>query len=98
MVPRKQQFVITKVNNHSERVCKVAGKEKNLVMLGGRRDYKGLDKSISGNTATISSEKGLVLDAAYMRQNITTIRSLPLGAGLGLDTNGTVKVFGGVEF
>lgn len=95
VVPRKQQHLITEVKTHTERVCKVSGKEKNLLMVGGRRDHKGLDTRVVGKTATVESEKGLVLDAAYMRQNILNTN---LGVGAGVDTNGTLKGMIGVEF
>lgn len=95
VVPRKQQHLITEVKTHTERVCKVSGKEKNLLMVGGRRDHKDLDIRVNGKTATVESEKGLVLDAAYMRQNIFNTN---LGVGAGIDTNGTLKGIIGVEF
>lgn len=95
VVPRKQQHLITEITTHTERVCKVSGKEKNLLMLGGRRDHKNLDVRVNGKTATVESEKGLVLDAAYMRQNIFNTN---LGVGAGVDTNGTLKGIVGIEF
>lgn len=95
VVPRKQQHLVTEVKTHTERVCKVSGKEKNLLMVGGRRDHKDLDTRVVGNTATVESEKGLVLDAAYMRQNIFDSK---LGVGAGVDTNGTLRGVIGVEF
>lgn len=95
VVPRKQQHLITEITTHTERVCKVSGKEKNLLMVGGRRDHKNLDVRTNGKTAIVESEKGLVLDAAYMRQNIFDTR---LGIGAGVDTNGTIKGMVGVEF
>lgn len=95
VVPRKQQHLITEVKTHTERICKVSGKEKNLLMVGGRRDHKDLDIKVSGKTVTVESEKGLVLDAAYMRQNIFDTN---LGVGAGVDTNGTLKGMIGLEF
>ena len=95
VVPRKQQHLITEVKTHTERVCKVSGKEKNLLMVGGRRDHKNLDTRVNGKTVTVESEKGLVLDAAYMRQNIFDTN---LGVGAGVDTNGVVKGLVGFEF
>jgi hypothetical protein len=95
VVQRKQQHFITEVKTHTERVCKVSGKEKNLLMVGGRRDHKNLDLRVNGKTATVESEKGLVLDAAYLRQNIFDTN---LGVGAGVDTNGTLKGIVGIEF
>jgi hypothetical protein len=95
VVPRKQQFIVTETNKHTERLCKVNGKQKNLLLIGGRRDHKDLDVRVNGNMATVSSEKGLVLDAGYMLQNIN---DSTIGLGIGIDTNGTLKGLVGVEF
>lgn len=95
VVPRKQQLLITEVKTHTERVCKVSGKEKNLLMLGGRRDHKDLESSVNGNVGKVISEKGLVLDASYLRQNIFDTN---LGVGAGVDSNGTLRGVIGVEF
>lgn len=95
VVPRKQQRIVTKVTEHTERTCKVAGKEKNLLMVGGRRDHKDIDTNVVGKTATVSSEKGLVVDATYMRQNVLDSK---LGVGAGIDSNGTLRGVVGVEF
>ena len=95
VVPRKQQHLITEVKTHTERVCKVSGKEKNLLMVGGRRDHQDLDIRVNGNTATVESQKGLVMDATYLRQNIFNTN---LGVGAGVDTNGTLRGVVGVEF
>lgn len=95
VVPRKQQRVVTKVVERTERVCKVASKEKNLLMLGGRRDHTDLDIAVNGNSATVKSQKGMVFDATYYRQNIG---NTPVGAGAGVDTNGTLRGVVGVEF
>lgn len=95
VVPRKQQRLVTKVKEHTERICKVSGKEKNLLMFGGRRDHKNLDTRVNGKTATVESEKGLVLDASYLRQNIFDSK---LGVGAGVDSNGTLRGIIGVEF
>lgn len=95
VVSRKQQFIVTKVKEHTERTCKVSGKEKNLLMFGGRRDHKDIDTNVVGKTATVSSEKGLVVDATYMRQNVLDSK---LGVGAGIDSNGTLRGVVGVEF
>lgn len=95
VVPRKQQRLVTKVKEYTERICKVSGKEKNLLMFGGRRDHKDLDTQVNGKTATVESEKGLVLDASYLRQNIFDSK---LGVGAGVDSNGTLRGIIGVEF
>jgi hypothetical protein len=93
IVPRKQQYIVTERIVHTDRLCKV--KDKNILMVGARRDHQDLDTRINGKTATVQSEKGLVLDAAFMRKNIS---DSALGLGIGIDTNGTLKGLVGVEF
>lgn len=95
VVPRKQQRLVTVVKYNTQRTCKVNTKDKNLLMVGGRRDHRDLDIRVNGKTATVESEKGLVLDAAYMRQNLF---DSALGIGAGIDTNGTLRGIIGVEF
>jgi hypothetical protein len=95
VVPRKQQYLVTETKEHTERVCKVSGKDNNLVSFGARRDHTGLNKSVNGSTGIVSSEKGLVIDAGYMRQNILDSN---LGLGGSIDTNGTLRGTLGVTF
>lgn len=94
VVPRKQQRLVTKVKEHTERTCK-AGEKKNLLFVGGRRDHVDLDQSVVGKTGVVTSEKGPVLDINYMRKNLG---NTPLGIGAGVDTNGVVRGMVGVEF
>jgi hypothetical protein len=95
VVPRKQQFIVTETSKHTQRVCKVSRDDKNLVIVGGRRDHTGLSKSINGNTGVLSSDRGLVMDAGYMRQNVFDSN---LGIGGSVDTNGTLRGTVGISF
>jgi hypothetical protein len=95
VVPRKQQFIVTETSKLSKQVCKVDVKDKNMVILGGRRDHTGLTKEVNGNVGVLSSERGAVFDAGYMRKNLF---GTPLGVGGSVDTNGTLRGTVGVEF
>lgn len=111
IVPRQQQFknkekvilervecepkVVTQVVTHTRTIVKKERDPRNLIMLGARYDYTHLDSSVSGSTATIEARRATVLDVSYMRRRLF---DSPVGAGLGIDTNGTPRVFGGVEF
>lgn len=68
--------------------------EKNLLMLGARHDHTDVSVRSDGKTAIVSSEKDVVLDLGYYRKKI--IKNV--GAGVGIDTNGTPKGMLGVEF
>jgi len=97
VVKRVQQFKVTERNVTQKVTCN-KDTQKNLLMLGGRKDHTDYDISSNGNSLTVQSDKKIVLDAAYMRQKLVHIKQLPIGAGLGIDTNGTVKGLVGVEF
>lgn len=87
--------VVTQVVTQTRTIVKKERDPRNLIMLGARYDYTHLDSSVSGNTATIEARRATVLDVSYMRRRLF---DSPVGAGLGIDTNGTPRVFGGVEF
>ncbi len=92
VVPRKQKVTDLKIVTEEHKLCR--DERKNLVTVGAREDFTGLTSESNSKSAKISSNTGLVLDATYMRENIVG----PVGAGLGLDTNGTPKAFLGLEF
>lgn len=113
VVPRQQQFknkekvilervecepkVVTQVVTRTliRNIVKKAHENKNLIMVGARYDYVGLDSSVNGSIATLEAKRGTVLDLSYMRRKILDSN---VGAGIGIDTNGTPRVFGGYEF
>lgn len=101
VVKRKQQFkvkervIVQRVECEPQIVIQKANERKNLVSLGVRKDYISLDKSISGNSATIRKEEGLVFDLSYFRRDILDSR---IGLGIGLDTNETLRGIIGLEF
>lgn len=104
IVKRKQQFKVKeKIIVSTEPVYIVkevtrvseAKQNKNLVMLGVRNDYAKVSQDVSGNTIRVYSEKELVFDLNYFRRMILDSR---FGAGLGLDTNGTLRGMLGLEF
>lgn len=93
VVPRKQQLMYTKVVSKSKSICEGG---KNLLMFGARKDYRSTSTQTSadGKTASVSTEKDLVPDASYMRRKLFG----PIGAGVGIDTNATPRVFFGTEW
>lgn len=102
IVKRKQQFKVKEVKTiapevvYFERIVEVKAKEKrNLVSLGLRSDYIGLDRSVTSNSATITKETGPVFDLNYFRRMMF---DSSLGLGIGIDTNRTIRGSVGVEF
>lgn len=103
VVKRKQQFkvkekVVTQpcepIKEYVE-VEKKVKENKNLVMLGVRYDYIDLDSKTEGNKTTLYSTKGPLFDLSYMRRKINDSN---FGAGLGIDTRVSPRVFLGYEF
>lgn len=101
VVPRKQQFKVRERTIVKKQECqpvvivKQAEEKKNLLAIGARRDHTDLDARVNGNVGTLSSEKGLVLDLSYTRQQIL---DTPFALGVGLDTNGVLRGLVGIEF
>lgn len=102
IVKRKQQFKVKEVKTiapeivYFDRIVEVKSKEnRNLVSLGLRNDYIGLDKSIGATSATITKETGPVFDLSYFRR---IIFDSSFGLGIGIDTNRTIRGSVGVEF
>lgn len=85
----------TKTINVKQSRVTVCGGEKNELVLGARKDHTTLSASSTSSSAVVRSEKGLVLDATYIRKDLF---KEGVGAGLGIDTNGTPKAVIGIEF
>lgn len=101
VVKRKQQFKIKEVKQPCEPVVqyveveKKVKENKNMVMLGVRYDYIDLESKVEGNKTTLYSTKGPVVDFSYMRRKVLDSN---FGAGLGIDTRVSPRVFLGYEF
>jgi hypothetical protein len=105
VVPRKQQFVVTQVTKNKVTNCstivekivkeKVENK-KNTVYTDVRKDHQDLKTEYNGNkSVSIESEKGIVPSINYYRREVF---DTPIGAGVGVDTNGTVRGALGIDF
>lgn len=98
VVPRVQKTVlgVNKAVVVTES-CKGSG-NKHTVMLGGRKDIKGhtveTKTTPTGAQADVYADKGLVGDVGlYVRKLVGDV-----GAGASVDTNGTPRVFIGIDF
>lgn len=93
VVPRKQKTIVGQNKNVTvAKSCKSS--TKNLLMLEGRKDVKGLSVNTNGKTANVYSEKEFIPGVNYYRGGLIE----NIGAGLGIDANGTGKAIIGLEF
>lgn len=96
VVPRKQKTVLGQNKQTSKIVsCTKPSDKKNIVFADARKDFKGLDVTTDGKTAIVESKKGIVPGVNYYRRELL---DSPIGAGVGLDSNGTLKGMIGIDF
>lgn len=104
IVKRKQQFKVKeKVAKAAEPVIierevikyEKVEENKNLIMLGVRRDYSQVTAKYTANQATVEYEKNLVFDLSYLRRQIL---DTSFGVGIGYDTNKSLRGIIGLEF
>lgn len=100
VVPRKQTTVVGQNQKVLKKVtCSNESKEKNNILMGGlRKDVTELETETNGNTAKVYSKKEVIPEVLYYRRNLIGTKLGDLGAGAGLDSNGTAKGFIGVSF
>jgi hypothetical protein len=98
VVPRKQKTVLGENKTLTKKVSctkNVDVSKKNIVYADARKDHQDLGTTVNGNTATVESKKGLVPSINYYRREVL---DSPIGAGIGIDTNGTIKGAVGIDF
>ena len=95
VVPRKQKTVLGQSKQTSKTLTCKGAEKKNIVFADVRNDYKGVETTTDGKTATVESKKGVIPGLNYYRRQLL---DSPIGAGVGVDTNGTVKGMVGIDF
>lgn len=103
VVKRKQQFKVKEkiISQSCEPEIKIVEVEKktkerkNIIMLGIKKDYTDISVQRDNGGVKVYSNKALVPDLSYYRRQIFDTR---VGAGLGVDTNVTLRGFLGYEF
>ena len=105
VVPRKQQILTGErsllVYNHkcvkkeTVVVKEKIDNNKNMIYADVRKDHQDLKTEYNGKSVSIESEKGIVPSINYYRRELF---DSPIGVGLGVDTNGTVKGALGIDF
>jgi len=95
VVPRKQQFVVTKVTDTKVLTCKVKEpKEKNRISLvAGQGPKPGLDYETDGSVVTVKSRVGEVGGLQYQR-----LLTDKLSVGAQVQSNDSVLVNIGLDF
>lgn len=94
VVPRQQQFIVTKTEKSKVTVCSVKEYEKNRVSaLIGKGPTGALTHSTSDITTSVQSEDSAVGGVQYQR-----MMNDKLSLGVQGQTNGTVSAILGVDF
>lgn len=95
VVPRKQRTVVGQNKSSvTSLVCRQDSK-KNILMLEARKDVTDLDVETVSKTANVYSERSIVPGLNYYRRELM---DSAIGAGIGVDANGTVKGMIGTDF
>ncbi len=92
VVPRKQQFIVTKTKQTDLVECKNVDKNR-VSVLGGQGPKPGLDKEATSKKVTVESKTGLVGGLQYQRKLGDTF-----SVGGQLQTNESVLLGIGVDF
>lgn len=93
MVVKRKATYVAGQNVNKTLTC--SSKYRNNLILEGRRDYTDVSIKESGQTLNVYHEKEFVPGANYYRRELFDTR---IGAGVGIDANGTVKGLVGVDF
>lgn len=94
VVPRKQQFIVTKTEKAKVLSCTTNEPKKNRVaVLGGHGAQGGLKSSQSGSTVEVESKTGAVGGLQYQRMLNDT-----LSIGVQGQTNKTGSLLIGIDF
>ncbi len=99
VVPRLQQYLVTKVSKNTVKSCtKLDDKRHRVSLMAGEAPTGHLDRD--GNTAktTIESERGIVGGAQYQYRTGVRVLNLPVSVGGQLQTNESGAVLLGVDF
>lgn len=110
VVKRQQQFKVTEKVVKVKTLCPTCVSKEitvevikevqkpqklNTLMLGARYDFVNLNSEITTNKITLYSNRAVVLDLTYYRRRLF---DSSIGAGIGIDSNGTPRGTVGFEF
>lgn len=95
VVPRKQKTVLGQNQTITKKLSCNASSKKNILIGEFRKDVTEIETTTSGKTVNVESKKELVPGVNYYRRELF---DSPIGAGVGIDTNGTIKGMVGLDF
>lgn len=94
VVPRAQQFIVTKTNQQSLGFCTVKDPHKNRIsLLGGRGPKAGVDRTNNPTNVEVESREGTIGGAQYQR-----LLTEKLSVGAQVQSNDSVLVNVGLDF
>jgi hypothetical protein len=97
VVPRKQQYLVTKVQNDKVTMCRSTSKHR-VSVLAGKGPRGGLNRSQSGTTVSVESQYGATGGLQYQYQTDVKVFGMPLSVGGQAQENGTGLGMIGVDF
>ena len=97
VVPRKQQFLVSKVTENVARTCV---NRHRVGLVAGKGAKVGLDRdnSQAPNLVSVESRAGAVGGLSYQYLTDVKVLKMPLYLGVQGQTNETGLIMGGVEF
>ncbi len=101
VVPRKQQYIVTKTSRSSKEMCSTNETQHHRVsVLGGHGAKPGLDsnRSSAPDEVTVESRVGAVFGAQYQYKSDLKVLDMPLSIGIQGQTNKTGSLLIGVDF
>ncbi len=101
VVPRKQQFIVTKTSTMSKEMCTVEDSKRHRVsVLGGHGAQEGLssNRSQAPSRVTVESNVGAVVGAQYQYRTDLKLLDKPVSVGGQLQSNETGSVMIGIDF
>lgn len=101
VVPRKQQFIVTKVSRNSTSLCTTNETQHHRVsVLAGKGTQAGIDVSRKNapNEVTVENNVGAVLGAQYQYKTDLKVLDMPVSVGIQGQNNETGSVLLGLDF
>jgi len=93
VVPRKQQWIVTKTLSSSTTMCSNDPEKNRISLLAGHGARAGLNRSVDDDGATVKSRVGVVGGAQYQR-----LITDKLSIGVQAQTNKTGSLMLGLDF
>lgn len=93
VVPRKQQFIVTKIKSTETLSCRSEEQKNRVFLLGGAGPKGNLTISSDGSKVTVSTETGAIGGLGYQRKISTDV-----SIGAQVQTNESALISIGLDF